>query len=76
MSGNQPNIFSLLAICLQNLEDEVNTRYAHEKAVKRASDELLPLPIINYCVYLYNADSVKNKGEPFFGLKRKTETDN
>lgn len=64
MSGtNLPNAFSLLAICLENLEDETNAKYAYEKAIKRASDELLPLPIINYCVYLYNTDSVKNKGD-------------
>lgn len=61
MSGNLPNVFSLLAICLENLDDERNTKYAHERAVKRASDELLPIPILNYCVYLYNADPVQNK---------------
>ena len=62
MSGfNLPNVFSLLAICLQNLEDEKNTKYVYEKSIKRASDELLPIPIINYSVYLYNTDSIKNK---------------
>ena len=60
-SGNLPNVYSLLAICLQNLEDEINTRYAHEKAVKKASDELLPIPIVNYCVYLFNTDAIKNR---------------
>lgn len=57
MSNGAANVFTLLAICLENLDDELNARQAHISASKSSLANHTPVPIINYAIYLYNKDS-------------------
>lgn len=56
MSNGASNVFTLLAICLENLDDELNARQAHISASKSSVASQAPAPIINYAIYLYNKD--------------------
>ncbi|RWS24591.1 Bardet-Biedl syndrome 4-like protein [Leptotrombidium deliense] len=55
LSNGLPHVFSLLAICLENLDDDTNARQAHITATKSTHGSV-PLSIVNYAVYLYNKD--------------------
>ncbi|RWS12761.1 Bardet-Biedl syndrome 4-like protein [Dinothrombium tinctorium] len=55
LSNGLPNVFSLLAICLENLEDDTNARQAHITATK-SPHGAFPLPLLNYAIYLHTTD--------------------
>jgi len=59
MSNGSSNVFTLLAICLENLDDEMNARQAHISATKSSLTNHTPVPIVNYAIYLFNKDSVE-----------------
>lgn len=56
LSNGDCNVMTLLASCLEQLDDEVNTRSAHLKAAKKAMESNSPIPILNCAIYLYNQD--------------------
>ncbi|KAI1289243.1 Bardet-Biedl syndrome 4 -like protein [Halotydeus destructor] len=56
MSQGDGNVFSLLAICLENLDDDLNARQAHISSAKSSVGKQNLTPIINYATYLFNKD--------------------
>jgi Bardet-Biedl syndrome 4 protein len=61
MSAGSPHVVSMLAFCLQRLEDDVNANQAHLSASKAAMTVQFPNPLLNYAVFLYNQDPDRNK---------------
>lgn len=57
------DVFSLIAVSLQHLDDDFNSKQAHLAATK-SSLSVTPLAIVNFAIYLY-----KKKGEPQSGEK-------
>lgn len=56
-----PNIFSLLGVCLENLQDQMNARQAHVTSAKNyaKTQGRNPLPLLNYAIFLYNTDNTQ-----------------
>uniref|UniRef100_T1K301 Cohesin loading complex subunit SCC4 homolog n=1 Tax=Tetranychus urticae TaxID=32264 RepID=T1K301_TETUR len=56
-------IFSLLAVSLESLSDDINARQAHITAIRGLEKMTVfsPIPLINYAVYLYNKDKSECK---------------
>ena len=61
MSGGAPHVVSMLAFCLQKLEDDVNANQAHVAASKASLSVNFPTPLLNYAVFLYNQDPDRNR---------------
>ena len=55
-NGQDSNMFSTLAISLEMLSDEVNSRHAHVSATKSAVKSNQTVPIVNFAIYLHNRD--------------------
>ena len=61
MSQGAPHVISMLAFCLQKLEDDQNANQAHIAAAKASLTVGFPNPLLNYAVFLYNQDPDRNK---------------
>jgi len=61
MSSGAPHVVSLLAYCLQLLNDDSNANQAHLSACKAALTVSYPNPLINYAIFLYKQDPDRNK---------------
>jgi tetratricopeptide (TPR) repeat protein len=56
-------VLSLLATCLECLQDPTNSRAAHQAAIQAAQITLNPLPVINFAIFLHNLDLSVNRNE-------------